>query len=113
MTEKPTQQELSENVVRSESEVRFRELIEHVEDIIFSTDSNGIFTYVSPAVEKMTGFTREEVIGARFTGLLPLPDSAPSFYFTTLYCTSSSRLPFVPTNSTIPTSGETDILYKK
>ena len=78
MTEKPPQQELSKNVVRSESEVRFRELIEHVEDIIFSTDSNGIFTYVSPAIEKMTGFSREEVIGARFTGLLPLPSSAPS-----------------------------------
>ncbi|MFH1981502.1 MAG: response regulator [Pseudomonadota bacterium] len=46
------------------SELRHRNLLENIDDIIFSTDSSGQFTYVSPAVRKMTGYRPEEILGA-------------------------------------------------
>ena len=44
------------------SEKRFRSLIENAQDIISLSDENGIRFYVSPAIERITGFTIEETI---------------------------------------------------
>jgi PAS domain S-box-containing protein len=37
-----------------------RLLLEHTRDFIYRHDAQGIITYISPAVEKITGYTREE-----------------------------------------------------
>lgn len=37
-----------------------RVLLEHTRDFIYRHDTQGIITYVSPAVEKITGFSQEE-----------------------------------------------------
>ncbi|MBC8151820.1 MAG: PAS domain S-box protein [Bacteroidetes bacterium] len=50
-----------------QSEQRYRGLIESVQDIIYKISPAGIFTFVSPAVEKLLGYTAEEVIGQHFT----------------------------------------------
>src|SRR5438876_471472 len=39
-----------------ESEERYRFLVENSPDIIFSTDADGIFTYLSERIETVTGF---------------------------------------------------------
>ena len=44
------------------SEKRFRSLIENANDIISLSDENGIRFYISPAIERVTGFTIEESI---------------------------------------------------
>ncbi|RPI74520.1 MAG: GAF domain-containing protein, partial [Desulfobacteraceae bacterium] len=46
-----------------QSEERYRNLVENINDIFFSTDAKGFFTYISPAVEAMTGYSRTEVLG--------------------------------------------------
>ena len=46
-----------------QSEERYRNLVENINDIFFSTDSKGFFTYISKAVETMTGYSRTEVLG--------------------------------------------------
>jgi PAS domain S-box-containing protein len=44
------------------SEEQFRLLAENVTDVIWTLDINGKFLYVSPSVEKMRGFTPQEVM---------------------------------------------------
>ncbi|GAB6860265.1 bacterio-opsin activator domain-containing protein [Haloplanus litoreus] len=41
----------------------FRKAIEHAGHAIFLTDSNGTIEYANPAVESVTGYERDEVIG--------------------------------------------------
>jgi len=45
------------------SEQRYRKLIGHLDDIIFSTDKNKRLAYLSPAVAEVTGYTAAELIG--------------------------------------------------
>ena len=49
----------SEAAVRRMSEEQ-RLLLEHTSDIVYRHDARGVFTYVSPACEKITGFTPEQ-----------------------------------------------------
>ncbi|MEA2033531.1 MAG: response regulator [Euryarchaeota archaeon] len=46
-----------------ESEERFRALIENSSDIIQIVDSEGVIRYVSPSIQRILGYTPEEVIG--------------------------------------------------
>ncbi|AUD03323.1 PAS domain-containing hybrid sensor histidine kinase/response regulator [Spirosoma pollinicola] len=50
-----------------ESEQRYRQLIESVQDIIYKISPNGFFTFVSPVVEKILGYTQSEFLGKHFT----------------------------------------------
>ncbi len=52
------------------SEMKFRTIAEQLDGEIFICDSDGIFTYVSPVSEKISGFLPEEMIGHRFTEFL-------------------------------------------
>lgn len=45
------------------SETLYRELTENVTDVIWKTNSNHCFTYISPSVEEKLGFRPEELIG--------------------------------------------------
>ncbi|MDP1675867.1 MAG: response regulator [Bacteroidota bacterium] len=59
--QKQTQQQLSE------SEERFRQIIENASDLIYRADKRGKFTYVNPTGLSMFGYTIEDVIGMHFT----------------------------------------------
>lgn len=45
-----------------ESEERYRELIENANDIMFTLDLDGNVTSINSAVERLTGFSREELL---------------------------------------------------
>ncbi|MCC6818643.1 MAG: PAS domain S-box protein [Bacteroidia bacterium] len=45
------------------SEARFKALVENAGDIISLTDSNSLFTYVSPAMEKVIGYSWKDLEG--------------------------------------------------
>lgn len=47
-----------------ESEERYRDLVERSQDVVWRIDTEGVFTFISPSVEKMTGYTPEEVVGS-------------------------------------------------
>lgn len=51
-----------ENLLRL-SEKKFRSLVEDINDLVWEVDNNGVFTYVSPAVEQILGYKPDEVIG--------------------------------------------------
>jgi PAS domain S-box-containing protein len=50
-----------------ESERKYRELVEELNDVICSLDEKGIITYMSPAAEKVYGYSPTEMIGNHFT----------------------------------------------
>ncbi len=58
ITERKKAEELLE-----ERERHFRALIENATDLIAMFDANGKFLYISPSVERILGFTNEDVIG--------------------------------------------------
>jgi two-component system cell cycle sensor histidine kinase/response regulator CckA len=49
---------------------RYDELVENANDCIFTLDSSGAFTAVNHAVEKTTGYSREEILKMNFADLL-------------------------------------------
>jgi PAS domain S-box-containing protein/putative nucleotidyltransferase with HDIG domain len=51
----------------AESEKRFRSLSESTPDIIYMIDTQGVFTYVNPAWERILGYPSDEVLGRYFT----------------------------------------------
>ncbi len=57
-----------------ESEARFRGIIETSPDVIWEISLDGVFSYVSPRSTDMIGYSPEELIGDKFSKLLP-PDS--------------------------------------
>ena len=61
-----TQQERLERELR-ESQERYRFLVENAPDVVFSTDAEGNFTFMSEAMERISGWKPEEVIGGHFS----------------------------------------------
>ena len=57
-----------------ESEERYRELFENANDIIYTHDLAGNFTSANAAAERMTGYTRAEVVKMNMTQILPPED---------------------------------------
>ena len=54
-----------------ESEERYRLLAENASDVIWATDMALNFTYVSPSIERLQGWTPEEVKGLRLEQRMP------------------------------------------
>ncbi len=50
------------------TEERFRAFTENIEDLTAITDEEGRYTYVSPSVFRLSGYTPEEVLGRNATG---------------------------------------------
>jgi PAS domain S-box-containing protein len=50
-----------------ESEKKHRELIENIEDVVYVTDGRGFILFLNDAMERSFGYTKEEIIGKRFT----------------------------------------------
>ncbi|MEW6347704.1 MAG: PAS domain S-box protein [Thermodesulfobacteriota bacterium] len=55
----------------AESQRRYRELVENATDLVYQTDSGGRFILVNPMTLKATGYSIEEIIGRRFSDLVP------------------------------------------
>lgn len=60
----------------TQSEERYRFLVDNSPDMIWSTDAEGRFTFVSDAIRSLTGREPEEVIG-RHTDVLTADESKP------------------------------------
>ncbi len=59
--------------VMEESEHRYRTLVQTIPDIVYTLDTEGRFTFLNSAIEKL-GYTRDELIGKHFTVILHADD---------------------------------------
>jgi PAS domain S-box-containing protein len=59
-----------------ESEEKYRELVESINDVIFAIDAHGIFTYMSPVIHVMTGYRPEDIVGRHFSEFIHPDDVA-------------------------------------
>src|SRR5712691_12382590 len=58
------------------TEERLRHLVEHAQDLIYSCDPAGTFTYVNPATATVLKFEPRELVGTHFQQLIR-PDYQP------------------------------------
>lgn len=58
-----------------ESEAKYRYLVEKINEVIYALDSEGVVTYVSPAIEAMIGYSSKDVIGQHFSHFIPADTS--------------------------------------
>jgi PAS domain S-box-containing protein len=65
-----TERRKAEYLVRK-SEEKHRSLVEGISHIIFTTDTRGRFTYVSPVIHEVLGYSAEELDGKYFYTLVP------------------------------------------
>ncbi len=59
-----------------ESEEKLRAILEHASVTVFSGTPDGVFRYISPPVQKMTGFKPEEYVGKSYTAFMHPEDVA-------------------------------------
>lgn len=59
-----------------ESEEKYRSLVENISDVIFTLDTEGRFTYVSPVIERISGYRPDDFIGIPFQEFIH-PDDLP------------------------------------
>ena len=59
-----------------ESEEEYRDLVENINEVIYTVDADGIITYISPVVEALGGYAPSELIGHPLTDFV-YPDDLP------------------------------------
>jgi len=59
-----------------ESEKKYRSVVENVREVIFQTDTEGLWTFLNPAWTEITGFTIAESINTNFLNYIH-PDDRP------------------------------------
>ncbi|MBD3170826.1 MAG: PAS domain S-box protein [candidate division Zixibacteria bacterium] len=57
-----------------ESERKYRDLVENINDVIYSLDNQGRLIYISPAIESIMGFFTDEFIGKSFLDFIYYED---------------------------------------
>lgn len=65
-----------DEVALRESEGRYRSLVETTSDWVWEVDENGAYTYVSPQVFDLIGYTPEEVLGKTPFDFMPPEEAA-------------------------------------
>jgi PAS domain S-box-containing protein len=65
LTDISTRRETEEAL--KQSELKYRELVESIRDVIFETDEKGLLTYVSPVIRDILDYTPDEMIGKSFS----------------------------------------------
>ena len=67
---------LTEELVRRQSEARFASLVQHSSDLITVLAPDATIAYQSPAIERVLGWTPEEVMGRRIDELVDKSDNS-------------------------------------
>lgn len=60
-----TRHELAERALKA-SDSKYRSMVESINDVIFSINTDGIVTYISPAIERFMKYTVNEIVGQPF-----------------------------------------------
>lgn len=70
LVRKKLNEQLRAEAALLKSEMKYRELVENLNDVIFTTNTVGIITYVSPQVQQLYGYSPQELIGHPFSEII-------------------------------------------
>jgi PAS domain S-box-containing protein len=56
------------------SEETYRQLVENINEVVYTIDGSGILTYISPNIERSTGLAPADLVGRHFRSFLPQED---------------------------------------
>jgi PAS domain S-box-containing protein len=59
-----------------ESEEKYRELVENMNDAVYVIDAAGKITYISPVMEGITGYTCSEILGRNYQTFFPAEEAS-------------------------------------
>ena len=62
-----------------ESETKHRVLVKNINEVIYALDAFGVITYISPSVQKYTGYTPADLMAQGFAPLI-YPDDLPAVF---------------------------------
>lgn len=68
--------EIQNRSMLMEKEERYRSLVENISEAIFTLNTDGYFTYLSPVAERISQYTVDEIVGQHFSHLVH-PDDLP------------------------------------
>ncbi|MBN2284371.1 MAG: PAS domain S-box protein [Deltaproteobacteria bacterium] len=68
-----TERKETEELLRLSKE-RYQNLVENINDIVYTIDEGGVITYVSPSVETITDYTVSDLVGTNFIDLVHQDD---------------------------------------
>ena len=74
---------LTEDLVRQQSEARFRSLVQNSTDVVMVVDADSTVRYVSPSVKRVFGYDPTELDGTKLTTLIHPDDKAQILQFVT------------------------------
>ncbi len=92
------------------SEKRFRQIAEDAGEWIWEVDNEGIYTYCSPAVETILGYTPQELVGKKHFYDLYTPNAREQLKQTTFAAFMSRKVTKKLLNSNLHKNGATVIL---
>ena len=76
-----------------ENERRYRHLVENITETLYTTDLQGVLTYVSPSIQTVSGFIPAELVGRHFTEIaVPEDRSLLTQVFTKRLCGKTGKL---------------------
>ncbi|MGD0953609.1 MAG: ATP-binding protein [Methanotrichaceae archaeon] len=76
-----TKRKATEDMLEA-AEKKYRALVENLNDVLFTVDPQGVITYISPVIEKITGYEASEIVGQHFDHFIhpeDLPGLVASF----------------------------------
>lgn len=71
---KQIQQRESVEIALRESNFRYKNVVNNLQDVVFQTDANGLWTFLNHSWEELTGFSIKESIGKNFLEYVYPPD---------------------------------------
>lgn len=57
-----------------QSQQRYRDLVENINDVIYTVDMVGVITYMSPRIRELIGYSPEELVGRSMADVVPAED---------------------------------------